>query len=176
MGEGSLLPARGVSSLFLGDVLSRYCSDFRGVYASDNIPLGTRLVGLARFSIVVNLSPADHPGSHYVVITADERRICYCDPLLLPASYIGADIRNFLATVATARRRRIFIKPATRVQHPESNYCGLFALAYVLHFDSGVQGKPARLDFEPVADDCADRERNVERCLTYILRMMEASH
>jgi hypothetical protein len=177
-GERGLLPTRGVSNLFLDDVLSRYCGDFLGVYSNNTLPVASRIVGLDRFSVVVNLSPAQSPGSHFVVIAVDERAIYYSDPLVLSVDYLAPGIRNFLAATAVAhggRRRRIFIRPTMRVQHPKSNYCGLFALAYVLHADKRVIGKPHRLNFEPVSDGCRDREKNVELCLAYILGMIEST-
>lgn len=181
-----VLPGRGVSSLFIDGVLQKYCSDYVGTYASDNIPLA-RLSKLDRYSLVCNLSPAHLPGSHFVAFTVDERRIVLTDPLILPTRFIGEGIRKFLRSAATTlakkkkkiKRRRIVLKPSRQIQSSGSLFCGLFAMVYVMHFDSGVRGKPNKLDFKSVRrpdrdDEDDDGRDNEELCIKYLMQMISA--
>lgn len=190
----------GVSNNFLQGVLQKYCSDFRGVYSCDQIPV-RRLVKLKRYSIVCNLSPANHPGSHFVTVTVgDGGAVTLCDPLILPPQ-VSPDICNFLvaacmgAARAWGRRRRrrrrrgsdgqrprsgrrrgeIRMVPARAVQHARSKFCGFFAMAYVLHFDGNVRGKRAGgLKFRPVTETSPPHV-NEDLCLEYILTMLDAT-
>lgn len=184
-----LVPGRGVSNVFISDVLKRYCADFVGTFACDKIPVN-RLSQLDRYSLVCNLSPAHLPGSHFVAVMVDERRIVFSDPLILPTRFLAGGIRRFLRSAAAAAvatdgggsrgrkkrgRRRIVLKPPHRVQSTDSYFCGLFAMVYVMHFDSRVRGKPERLHFRPVregnSDDGADNE---ELCVKYLTQMISA--
>lgn len=181
----------GVSNDFIQEVLNKYCSDFEGVYSCDNIPT-ERLIKLKKYSIVCNLSPTNHPGSHFVSIIVHKRgRVTYCDPLNLPYQ-INPDITNFLAMASrgasvawkSERNRRgrrqfrdaIKLFPARAVQHTRSNFCGFFAMAYVLYFDSNVSGKPEDgLQFEAVREG-SPVNVNEESCVQHIISMIAATN
>lgn len=178
----------GVSNHFLQDMLQMFCSDFEGVYSCDQIPV-RRLVKLKRYSIVCNLSPAKHPGSHFVSVTVgDNGVVTLCDPLILPPQ-ISPEICNFLVAACLGAERvwgrgrkgvrkrmgEIRMVPAKAVQHARSKFCGFFAMAYVMHFDSNVRGKRVGgLKFQPVTKD-SPTNINQDLCLDYILRMMSAT-
>lgn len=189
----------GVSNNYLEHVLRTYCSDFMGVYSSDNIPV-RKLVKLRRYSIVCNLSPADHPGSHFISVTCgDSGIVTLCDPLILPPQ-VSPHIANFLVAACMGaskvwgqqrgrrRRRRqgqrkrfkkrrgeILMVPAQAVQHAKSKFCGFFAMAYVLYFDDNVKGKPAGgLKFEPVSKK-SPTNINEDVCLEYIIKMISCT-
>ena len=182
-----IVSAAGVSNDFLQLVLQKYCSDFHGVYSCDNIPVNI-LVKKKRYSIICNLSPANHPGSHFISITVGDKGIVtYCDPLIIPPE-ISPDIAKFLVTACRGasaawgkgkkirkNRGEIHTVPARAVQHPRSTFCGFFAMAYLLYFDSNVSGKPdGGLDFEAVREK-SPSDVNEDKCLRYILDMIKAT-
>ena len=79
-------------------------------------------------ALIVNLSPSDHVGSHWIAITIDEKRegVYFCS-FGLPSSvdHINQFLKNQCISV---------IQNSKQLQQMHSGYCGEYALAYVFAF------------------------------------------
>ena len=177
-GQTDAMMNNGLTNGFIKELLEKYCEDFEGVYNcgsgdDDAIPM-QRLSSLERYSIVFNLSAANRSGiSHFVTILVSNYFVHYVDPLNLPIRH--AQINRFIEMV---KRDRVVSTHYTRgqlLQLPESDYSGFFAIAFALHFDMAVLGKPAEFPFFQRVWNEVDSDRNEIKCLQVISQMLFAS-
>ena len=102
---------------------------FYGVFAADNFPKLTR-----KSFVVVNASPAQYEGSHWMVILFHENKVYLADPLGLP-------IQNYQILYS---RLVQFYNEITQVlkfksvQNQNSKLCGLFCI-YIAHVMFGYE-------------------------------------
>ena len=108
---------------------------FYGVFAADNFPKLTR----KGFS-VVNVSPAQYEGSHWMVILFHENKVYLADPLGIPIQnyqILYSRLVQFYNEVTQVLK----LKP---VQNQNSKLCGLFCI-YIAHVMFGY-GYPLMLN------------------------------
>ena len=150
-------PSGIVCSDFLHQFLTIFCSNFQGVYAKDTIP--DHLTEKNRFSIVVNLSPSNHPGSHFVSIIRQKDTLLYFDSLILP---IPKEVSNFIKKLKVSNAKRNF----HQIQDESSDFCGYYCMLACLHFCD--QDFEYGIKFPMFHRDAL--KRNDLLCLNYILK------
>lgn len=159
----------GLSNLFIQNVAGKYArNSFAGTFSSNNIP--RNLAERPNFTFICNLDKVGEVGSHFVTVVADPENIIYVDPLGLPC--LNKDISCFLKQSG----RRVSYNTRT-IQHPLSNFCGFYALLYVLHFDYSVSNKKkkkTRYNLKLVFKD-TQLEENDARCLEYLKYLLTAA-
>ena len=105
----------------------KYC--FYGVFAADNFPKLTR-----KGFIIVNASPAQYEGSHWMVILFHENKVYLADPLGIPIQnyqILYSRLVQFYNEVTQVLK----LKP---VQNQNSKLCGLFCI-YIAHVMFGYE-------------------------------------
>lgn len=113
----------GISNVYIDSVLCEYADNFMGTFSSNEVEDKMLKVGQ---SLVINLSPVDKPGSHFVAAKAvSSKELCFFDSLQL--SQIPFAILNFLRN-----QRKSVTTLNWRIQHYESSFCGFFCIAFVL--------------------------------------------
>ena len=119
----------GLSNRFLHRYLKPKCRKFKGVFAVDRCPKPEKLP--RTFSLVVNLSEAHLPGSHFVAVYADEDDyLWYFDSFAFPPPVYNRHLMLFLAK--WIRKNRIIHVMKWRIQSYESLFCGWFAASFCL--------------------------------------------
>ena len=120
----------GLSNRFLNRFLkSMKCKKFKGVFAVDRCPKPEKLP--KTFSLIVNLSQAHQPGSHFVALYVDEGDyLWYFDSFALPAPVYNRHLMLFLAK--WIRKNRLIHVMKWRIQSYESLFCGWFAASFCL--------------------------------------------
>ena len=100
---------------------------FVGVYASDNLPVVSRLS--IPFCLIVNLAPRSHPGLHWLALHCSgnkrkQNHVEYFDPLGMEISC--PKILKFVK----ALNHKYYFYNSKIIQAPTSNVCGLYVLLY----------------------------------------------
>lgn len=116
----------GLTNVFIDDVLKN-CNSFRGCYAADKIP-NSLLHSLEKVTIVVNLSPHTHKGSHFITIVIFPNFVYYIDSLGLPC--FSLHILSFLKQL-----KRPILYNKKKIQSSTSTYCALYCILFALFFD-----------------------------------------
>lgn len=92
-----------------------------GVFAGDQIPT----IYKQPCCYIVNTDASDKPGTHWVCVFAEKGRLEFFD------SY-GGQPRDYLLPISAT------VWNKTRVQHPESDTCGLHCLFVLMHRCRGL--------------------------------------
>ena len=131
----------GLSNHFLENFLLPKCENFIGVYPVDRVPLN--LWGRC-CSAIINLSEADHPGSHFIAIYIDRDNVLwYFDSFALLPPIYNSHLFDFLKKwircgkmkcVLSLAQSKILIRyfVAGTLQH--SAYLSIFTLIVTLPF------------------------------------------
>ena len=122
-----------VSNHFLDDVIGLIgIQEYLGCFSADEIPV-KRCMSLPCFSMIVNLSNTDEPGTHFVSIIAHNGIVIYCDSLALPEDIFYHKLRDELFAPIKAK---IILRSSNRIQDLSSGYCGFYALYSIILFSS----------------------------------------
>lgn len=101
---------------------------FKGVYPSDKLPYDAQLP----LTIICNTDPAHLPGTHWVCISIDERRIgYYFDSFGSPP--LIENIFKFLEHMCIQWYYNTYT-----LQHISSSTCGYYCVLFVLYNCSGL--------------------------------------
>jgi hypothetical protein len=147
---------KGVSNIYLDEVLFQVSKTYRGCFASDCIP--KHLTKEDDFSLICNLSKRSDKGSHFVSIVSTNNKMYYLDPLGLPCFVDG--IANFLR----ACNKPVLVNE-TQVQDVDSYFCGFFCMLFVIAFDHKC--------FWQLRFFKSDLKRNDDLCITYIKEILK---
>ena len=150
---------KGVSNKFL----DKFCrlgtsQHFRGVFSADDIP--HRLCRQAHFIIIVNLASRRGPIAakvgHFITIIVSPEGCLYIDPYGL-----RCEERQTLKFLHSCHRP--IFENVTKVQHPNSVYCALFALLFTFYFDRFQPSPPFKLRFYK-----KNLKKNDKLCVQYL--------
>ena len=147
--------SRGVTNVFIEEILFDNASHFYGVFSNDNV--NPNLKYLNRFSVVCNLSNGNEDGSHFVAIIALPTYVLYIDSFGLPC--VTENLCEFLSTL-----NKPVYHNSKQIQDFYSNYCGFYCMLYVLYFDK------ERLFTIEFTDNL---KKNDTLCIKYIISMMK---
>lgn len=127
--------SRGLTNVYVSN-LCRRLSDtnfFIGVYSCDKLlqkRFLKKVVSKPVWSIVVNLSPSNHSGSHFIVIVYIKKLFLYFDSLKLEFS--DPNIQNFVNIFQAIKKRHVVIKQTTKQIQPfSSDFCGFYSAAFI---------------------------------------------
>ena len=119
---------KGVTNIFLQNVLIPLTEYFKGVFSSDTIPYFNNS---EKFSLIVNLSKHNEIGTHFIGIFYDKKYIYYFDsyglPCLIPQ--IKVFLNSFQCEVYYNKRS---------IQSIESSLCGIFCLNFIYLLEKGM--------------------------------------
>ena len=119
----------GLSNRFLNRYLKPKCNLFIGVFPVDKCPNPNRL--RRPFSLIVNLSEAALPGSHFVAMYVDERNnLWYFDSFAFSPPVYNTHLIIFLAE--WIRQSKIIHVTKRPVQSYDSLFCGWFVASFCL--------------------------------------------
>lgn len=116
----------GLYDCYLNKILFNSCKYYRGTFCCDEIP--SCIAGESKASLIVNLSPSDVDGSHFITIILKPDEVQYIDSLGFDC--FSDDINNFL--VSCNRNVKIH---STRIQSLSSTFCGFFCMALCLYHE-----------------------------------------
>lgn len=122
----------GLSNIYLNEMLKNevHCSKtFIGVFSADNIDVD-KLKFLSRFILIVNLSPQEYRGTHFVTIVGSPREIIYCDSYALTCN-TSQVLHESLLKIG----RNITHMLKYPIQSINSEFCGFFCVFFVCFFD-----------------------------------------
>lgn len=114
----------GLTSTYIFNICSRYCTKFKGVFPSDRIPKNIS----NNSCLIVNLDVSDQPGTHFVGIFIGSEFIIYFDPLGFPC--FNPHILEFFETTD-----KTLIETNHQIQNFNSSFCGFFCIAYVMSIE-----------------------------------------
>jgi len=97
---------------------------FKGVFSSNNLPLPNKLSFPA--ALVINLSPSNHRGTHWISCYIDNNKIGYYFDSYGHAPKVNSIIK-WLRLVC-----KKVIYNYTQIQHYNSKLCGQFASIFIL--------------------------------------------
>lgn len=98
---------------------------FRGVFPCDRIPKTLR----NGQSIIVNTDPHYLPGAHYVSFYRSRGKYFYFDSLSLN---LGLSFPHLAKSLESSQFKPLFPVLTSPIQHPLSDFCGLFCCSYIL--------------------------------------------
>ncbi len=118
----------GLSNHFLENFLLPKCENFIGVYPVDRVPLN--LWGRC-CSAIINLSKADHPGSHFIAIYIDRDNVLwYFDSFALLPPIYNSHLFDFLKKwIRCGKIKCVLSRP---IQDFDSLFCGWHTAAFCL--------------------------------------------
>lgn len=145
----------GLTDMYINSVLKKTCKSYEGCFSSDNIP--SKLSANKHANIIVNLSPYDRPGTHFITIILKPEHVLYFDSLGNPCT--NGNIFRFMKSCD-----RPIIINNLQVQHPLSNFCGFFCMAMCLYHD---RSRDMFLNFS------TDLYKNDDLAVFYVQQMIE---
>ena len=115
--------ARGLSNGYLEHVGRKiFPSSFIGVYPADVFPKTKR----KNFSFIFNTGSSDTIGEHFVSVFVSPKKIIYFD------SFGKKPRKKYIRTYLLSLNLPISYYTKV-IQHDESNFCGFYCLAFLLH-------------------------------------------
>lgn len=117
-----------VSNIYLNNVC-KYLKNYQGTFSCDAIKKPNLNINISTY--IFNLSKLNEKGSHLVAIqiNSKDKKVIYFDSFGLPCS--NKDILSFIFSVNNKYEYN-----SKQIQHFDSNYCGMFCLAFVMFHDT----------------------------------------
>ena len=120
----------GVSNHYLNRILySLPLKRYRGCFAIDNVPISQLSIPS---SIICNLSRRGTVGSHFIVLHIDRRQITLQDSFGKLGWMLSNDLKKLVKQLCSAFQLPFKIVNETAVQDEQSDFCGFFAMQFVL--------------------------------------------
>ena len=119
---------KGLKASFINRVLKR-ASDFIGCFAQDEL----EYLEILKYPVylIVNIDDHDKPGSHWLAIHLDRKRIEIFDSLGFREKYWSSYAGNIVKFIRKhSYKRRVIISPL--LQPLSSTFCGLYCIYFVL--------------------------------------------
>ena len=116
-----------VSNIYLNN-LGKYLNNYQGTFSCDNIKKNN--LNMDNATYIINLSKLTEKGSHLIAIQTNSKnkKVVYFDSFGLPCS--NKDILTFIYDINNKYEYN-----SHQVQHLDSNYCGIYCLAFVMYFE-----------------------------------------
>ena len=118
---------QGISNKYIEQFMSRFKIDFKGVFASDEIPFFPG----SNFSLICNLSKKNDKGSHFVAIYVLSKTIIYFDSFGMKC-YVHS-----ICKYLHGYNKKI-VQSLITVQHPLSLHCGYFSIGFILALECNL--------------------------------------
>ena len=157
---------RGVSNIYLKSVLNKTLnrSAFTGVFSSNTLPI-RKLNKSPDFFIIVNLSPTDAPGTHFVCLVKRRNTnvVMYYDSLALSLEFIAPNLRSTIGKLE-GKIVKMLQQP---VQDVNSVFCGFFCLQFILSKSPSFENDALLKRFST-----SDLRQNDEICINNICTLI----
>ena len=114
----------GVTNLFINNLLFKFSKTYKGCFSSDNFPKNLK----PPFSIIINLSKHNKPGTHFICIIENKKQIFYFDSFGI--NCFVPSICNFLLS-----KQKEIVQNIKSIQHQNSLFCGFFCILFVLFME-----------------------------------------
>ena len=129
---------------------------FAGCFSVDNVPV-RELSNIDKFALILNLSPAKKPGSHFVGLHAENFDcLNYFDSLAISPVHLSKRLTRLLSQLG---RATLCLQVRQPLQSVLSPLCGLYALFFIMLSDA--ERYPVRRGLETFRLDQSDVERKV---------------
>jgi len=126
---------------------------FLGVFPCDIQPN----VEKKKFSLIFNTGDSETPGEHFIAIYCQNDKLFYFD------SYGKKPTdENVIAFIKNIKKKK-FIYWKKKIQHNQSNYCGFFCIAFLLH-------KYCNINNFPQIFKSVGTEENNDKVVKFILK------
>lgn len=114
-----------MNTLQILDIFDRYPHKgiFQGVFPCDKLP---RKITLP-IALVINLSKSNQPGSHWVSLYIDHKGSAeyFCS--------MGFRVKNYYIETFLKKNCKSITCNTQQLQHITSNYCGLYAVSFIIY-------------------------------------------
>lgn len=119
----------GVSNIFINHCLNRVMPlFFKGTWSSDRGVYSPN----HHYSQVINLSPSNQPGTHFIALLSTQSSVYYFDSSAL--FHLPAPLKKGIDVMLNGKIKKKLIKiPPTPIQSSNSRFCGLFCIKFLLH-------------------------------------------
>jgi hypothetical protein len=104
---------------------------FHGVFPADGL---SKVPKKKNYCLIFNIDKASGPGIHFISIFVRSNKLFYFDSF--GKDNIQKDINNFIL-----RNNKKCIMFCKKIQHKNSNFCGFFALAFLLWMKKNRQSR-----------------------------------
>ena len=144
----------GLRSDYLDTLSRKFIDDFHGVEPCDFVSLFDPKKSK---SIILNLSPSNEKGSHFVAMYIDGQTCIYFDPFGLKC--FNQYIIDFVLKIGYSQ----VIYSAQQIQHFSSLFCGYYCLSFLI----SQQKNHLLNDFLSIFSN-VDLRKNDDICIRYI--------
>ena len=150
----------GISNVYIEKIVNPFSNCYKGTYSSNNLP--NNLKSSNHFSIIVNLSSYNEPGTHWVAIYRKDSYLVYFDSLGLPP--IVRDVELFLRNINPNYETNVF-----EYQCFSSAMCGFYVILFVLLMEKGFSFHKFRNLF---TNNCKRNDKRVVLLLKHVICRM----
>lgn len=119
----------GISNLYIDNILKQDCKKYLGIYSCDNIP---SFLKDACGSLVVNLSPAESLGTHFITVLLLQDHVLYVDSL-------GKKCENPHILQFLSSSNKPLYYQSIPMQRPQSSFCGFYCMLVVTQYEMNGQ-------------------------------------
>ena len=159
----SSIRREGITSIFIDLMLLGRAKNYSGCYSDDTLPYNLHL--LKSFVLVCNLSKSYDRGSHFVTIVKSQRYMYYIDSFGRPPPPKCDGIHSFLKASSIP----VFVN-YRQLQHPESSFCGFFAILFCLLYSNSENDGNLVHESEFPLFHSDDLRKNDQLCLKHICK------
>lgn len=149
--------SKGISNIYIEEILQPFTSIFRGVFSSDKIPNFSKK---KHFSCIINLAKESNPGTHFVAVFYNTESIQYFDSLSLPI--LNIHIMDFLKSFGNP-----IVTSKTPIQCIDSDFCGYYCILFTLMAEFNTNLSSFYKMFNK--SDCSENDVLVIKLICYIL-------
>lgn len=117
-----------VSNIYLNSIC-KYLKNYQGTFSCNGIKKPNLNIDISTY--IFNLSKMNEKGSHLVAIqiNSKDKKVTYFDSFGFPCT--NKDILSFIFSVNNKYEYN-----SNQIQSFDSNYCGMYCLAFVMYHDS----------------------------------------
>lgn len=116
----------GITNIYIENVLRGQTNTFKGVFSCNNIPIN--FISEKHASIICNLAKENEVGTHFISIIQLPEFVIYIDPFGAPC------VNRYILNTLGKCGKPVFYNNKT-IQSLCSNFCGYFAMLFIIHFD-----------------------------------------
>ena len=118
-----------VSNIYLNNI-GKYLNNYQGTFSCNTLNKPHKNKALSTY--IFNLSKINEKGSHLVAVSLKNNNVVYFDSFGLPCT--NKDILSFIYSI-----NKKYKYNSMQIQHLNSNYCGLYCMAFIMHQDKDEQ-------------------------------------
>jgi len=117
----------GISNIYIHSILKKTVTNFDGVYSCNNIP--SKLLKQSTFCVVCNLAKENEPGTHFITLIKQARKLLIYDSLALSLTLYPVALKKLFTLYKPV------IMCSTPLQTINSTFCGFYCILFVLRYN-----------------------------------------